>query len=109
MKQTCTTSTPMMTSTTDEWNEIRRTPTDEWNMKRMQRSQSNASHVLLKAVEPNISGKFSCEVSADAPSFHTAYQTGEMEIVGKYKIYVRTARTKKKILAAQTEKNILIL
>lgn len=49
----------------------------------LQRSQSNASHVLLKAVEPNITGKFSCEVSADAPSFHTELQSGEMEIVGK--------------------------
>lgn len=46
---------------------------------------SNASHVLLKAVESNISGKYKCEVSADAPSFHTELQIGEMEVVGKCK------------------------
>lgn len=50
----------------------------------LQRLQSNASHVLLKAVEPSISGKFSCEVSADAPSFHTELQAAEMEVVGKF-------------------------
>lgn len=49
----------------------------------LQRSQSNASHVLLTSVGLNISGKFSCEVSADAPSFHTMLVSGEMEIVGK--------------------------
>lgn len=56
----------------------------------LQRSQSNASHVLLKAVEPSISGKFSCEVSADAPSFHTELQSSEMQVVGKCSKYVYT-------------------
>ena len=46
--------------------------------------QSNTSHVLLRSVEPSLSGKFSCEVSADAPSFHTELQSSDMEVVGKY-------------------------
>lgn len=54
-----------------------------WISVYLQRLQSNASHVLLKAVEPSISGKFSCEVSADAPSFHTELQSAEMDVVGK--------------------------
>jgi hypothetical protein len=49
-----------------------------------QRDFSNASHVYLKSVEVNISGKFSCEVSADAPSFHTMLVSGDMEIVGRF-------------------------
>ncbi|XP_055309265.1 uncharacterized protein LOC129573094, partial [Sitodiplosis mosellana] len=45
------------------------------------RLQSNASHVLLRSVEPSISGKFSCEVSADAPSFHTEIADAPLEVV----------------------------
>lgn len=32
---------------------------------------SNSSYIILKSVEPSISGKYICEISADAPSFHT--------------------------------------
>uniref|UniRef100_A0A182MA10 Ig-like domain-containing protein n=1 Tax=Anopheles culicifacies TaxID=139723 RepID=A0A182MA10_9DIPT len=35
----------------------------------------------MKAVETNYSGKYSCEVSADAPSFHTIIVSGDMEVV----------------------------
>ncbi|XP_055923915.1 uncharacterized protein LOC129954197 [Eupeodes corollae] len=42
---------------------------------------SNQSHVTLVSVPLSITGKFSCEVSADAPSFHTLIHTAEMEIV----------------------------
>ncbi|XP_050101522.1 uncharacterized protein LOC126581713 [Anopheles aquasalis] len=42
---------------------------------------SNKSNVVIKAVETNISGKYSCEVSADAPTFHTSIVSGEMEVV----------------------------
>ncbi|ETN64668.1 hypothetical protein AND_003581 [Anopheles darlingi] len=42
---------------------------------------SNKSNVVIKAVETNISGKYSCEVSADAPSFHTSIVSGDMEVV----------------------------
>ncbi|XP_037024568.1 uncharacterized protein LOC119066298 isoform X1 [Bradysia coprophila] len=47
----------------------------------VERLHSNGSHVLLTTVEPSISGRFSCEVSADSPSFHTMIVSGEMEIV----------------------------
>ena len=44
---------------------------------------SNASHVMLRQVPLSISGKYACEVSADAPSFHTSIVASEMEVVGK--------------------------
>ncbi|XP_037959229.1 uncharacterized protein LOC119688629 [Teleopsis dalmanni] len=44
-------------------------------------TQSNASHVLLRNVPVSISGKFACEVSADAPFFHTSIVAAEMEVV----------------------------
>lgn len=45
---------------------------------------SNESHLILTEVEPTISGKYSCEVSADAPSFHTSILSGELEVVGEF-------------------------
>jgi hypothetical protein len=32
---------------------------------------------------PALSGRYSCEVSADAPSFHTALVSGDMNVVGE--------------------------
>lgn len=48
-----------------------------------QTTQSNASHVLLRNVPTSISGKFACEVSADAPTFDTSIVAADMEVVGK--------------------------
>lgn len=48
----------------------------------LQRSESNHSKVLLTGVPNSIAGKYSCEVSADAPTFNTAIDAGEMEVVG---------------------------
>ncbi|XP_065075234.1 uncharacterized protein LOC135698993 isoform X1 [Ochlerotatus camptorhynchus] len=45
----------------------------------VERSLSNESHVVIKSA--NVSGKFSCEVSADAPSFHTSIVSGDMEVI----------------------------
>ncbi|KAG5675398.1 hypothetical protein PVAND_005306 [Polypedilum vanderplanki] len=42
---------------------------------------SNISYIILKSVEPSISGKYICEISADAPSFHTEIVSSEMEVV----------------------------
>ncbi|XP_055389383.1 putative actin-fragmin kinase DDB_G0287957 isoform X2 [Condylostylus longicornis] len=53
-------------------------PTTGVNVKQM---SSNQSHVTLTNVQLNLSGKFSCEVSADAPSFHTTIVSGNMEVV----------------------------
>ncbi|XP_064553955.1 uncharacterized protein beat-Ib [Drosophila montana] len=44
-------------------------------------TQSNASHVLLRNVPTSISGKFACEVSADAPTFDTSIVAADMEVV----------------------------
>jgi hypothetical protein len=45
---------------------------------------SNSTYLTLLQVELIIAGKYSCEVSADAPSFDTMLVSGELEIVGKY-------------------------
>ncbi|KAL9874512.1 beaten path Ic isoform 1-T1 [Glossina fuscipes fuscipes] len=47
----------------------------------VERNLSNQSHVVLLAVPLNISGKFTCEISVEAPSFQTAMISGEMEVV----------------------------
>lgn len=49
----------------------------------LQRSGSNESQVSLAHVQPIVSGKYSCEVSADAPSFHTDIATKDLEVVGE--------------------------
>lgn len=49
-----------------------------------QRSASNESQVSLAHVQPTATGKYSCEVSADAPSFHTEIATKDLEVVGKF-------------------------
>ncbi|CAB3384183.1 Hypothetical predicted protein [Cloeon dipterum] len=43
--------------------------------------RSNWSQVVLKRVLPALSDQYSCEVSADAPSFHTDFVTGKMNVV----------------------------
>lgn len=43
---------------------------------RMQTIRTNHTFITLRSVEPSISGKYVCEISADAPSFHT--QIGEL-------------------------------
>ncbi|XP_055905701.1 uncharacterized protein LOC129941159 isoform X2 [Eupeodes corollae] len=47
----------------------------------VERNLSNQSHVVLLAVPLSISGKFTCEISVEAPSFLTAMMSGEMEVV----------------------------
>lgn len=44
--------------------------------------QTNETQLVLQKVTPKFSGKYSCEVSADAPSFATSIVSGEMEVVG---------------------------
>lgn len=41
-------------------------------------------------VDSSVGGKYSCEVSADAPSFHTALVTGETNVVGKCQLNIRS-------------------
>ncbi|XP_055698702.1 uncharacterized protein LOC129799092 [Phlebotomus papatasi] len=44
-------------------------------------SVSNATHVTLRNVGFNLSGNFTCEVTADAPSFYTALATNILTVV----------------------------
>ncbi|ETN66527.1 hypothetical protein AND_001699 [Anopheles darlingi] len=44
---------------------------------------SNATHVTLRNVGFNLSGNFTCEVTADAPSFYTGVATNVLTVVGK--------------------------
>ena len=45
---------------------------------------SNATHVTLRNVGFNLSGNFTCEVTADAPSFYTATATNFLQVVGEF-------------------------
>ncbi|XP_055384965.1 uncharacterized protein LOC129614403 [Condylostylus longicornis] len=48
---------------------------------RIDRQASNESQLVLDHVSLSASGKYSCEVSADAPSFHTLIGAGELDVV----------------------------
>jgi len=48
-----------------------------------QKTESNATQVVLTKLELEAAGVYSCEVSADAPSFHTAIVSAAMDVVGK--------------------------
>lgn len=51
----------------------------------MQRAASNESQLALSNVSLATAGKYSCEVSADSPSFHTLVEAGDLLVVGKFK------------------------
>ncbi|OWR41826.1 Beaten path [Danaus plexippus plexippus] len=48
------------------------------------RDASDAKQVTIKAATKRAHGRYTCEVSADAPSFLTAQMHGFMHVVGKY-------------------------
>ncbi|KAI5755900.1 hypothetical protein M8J77_020508 [Diaphorina citri] len=57
-------------------------------------SQSNSNQVVLRDVQMDIAGKYRCEVSADAPSFHTDMVSSYMHVVQSYSemlLHVRRA------------------
>ncbi|GLH00979.1 Uncharacterized protein GBIM_07226, partial [Gryllus bimaculatus] len=47
----------------------------------LQISQSNAREVTLRDVQRDLTGFYKCEVSADAPYFHTEIKSGLMIVV----------------------------
>jgi len=49
----------------------------------LQKTESNATQVVLTKLELEAAGEYRCEVSADAPSFHTAIVSATMDVVGK--------------------------
>ncbi|KAJ2947066.1 hypothetical protein O0L34_g16411 [Tuta absoluta] len=44
-------------------------------------SRSGAQQVVLRGATRNLSGRYRCEVSADAPFFHTVYKSAHMRVV----------------------------
>lgn len=52
-------------------------------MSSMQRLASNETQLVLESASMATGGKYSCEVSADAPSFHTLIAAAELDVVGK--------------------------
>ncbi|XP_062531079.1 uncharacterized protein LOC101745057 [Bombyx mori] len=46
-------------------------------------SRSGARRVVLQQATPAMAGRFRCEVSADAPTFHTEIRSAPLEVVGK--------------------------
>ncbi|CAH0392752.1 unnamed protein product [Bemisia tabaci] len=49
-------------------------------------SLSGAKQVVLKDVKMELAGKYRCEVSADAPSFHTVMVSAHMHVVGEFSV-----------------------
>lgn len=49
-----------------------------------QTDKSTSRKVTLKDVSLRTSGKYKCEVSAEAPSFHTDSGTGQLLVVREY-------------------------
>jgi len=49
----------------------------------LQVSESGAYKVVLRDVQLELSGKYRCEVSADAPSFHTEVVTTHLHVACK--------------------------
>lgn len=47
-------------------------------------SESNATQVVLEDVSRAISGPFSCEVTADQPSFYTDMKTADLEVITRW-------------------------
>nr|CAH7741615.1 unnamed protein product [Callosobruchus chinensis]CAH7760292.1 unnamed protein product [Callosobruchus chinensis] len=48
--------------------------------------KSTPYEVVLKNVQPEVTGKYKCEVSSDAPNFYTYMEAGYMYVIGEYYI-----------------------
>lgn len=49
----------------------------------LQLDKSSPHEVVLKNVQPEVTGKYKCEVSTDSPNFFTLMEAGYMYVVGK--------------------------
>lgn len=54
----------------------------------VQISRSGAHRVVLQQATPAMAGRFRCEVSADAPTFHTDIRSAPLEVVGKWIVVI---------------------
>lgn len=50
----------------------------------LQLSQSNSTRVTLSDVQRDLTGYYKCEVSADAPLFHTEMRSSPVIVIGMY-------------------------
>lgn len=51
---------------------------------------SDQNRVVLNEVDRTLTGEYQCEVSADAPLFHTDIKSAEMVVVGKLLLVVES-------------------
>ncbi|GBP73259.1 hypothetical protein EVAR_55026_1 [Eumeta japonica] len=72
----------------------------------VQVSQSGAHQVVLRGATRALSGRYRCEVSADAPFFHTDYKSAYMRVVGKHCGGATTGSLLKKSLLFQYNRRL---
>lgn len=56
----------------------------------LQKAKSDNHSVILINVEPNMAGKYRCEVSTDGPDFLTKIQSGYMHVVSEYIFFCKS-------------------
>lgn len=52
-----------------------------------QLSKSTPNEVVLRNVQPAVTGRYKCEVSTDSPNFYTHMVSGYMYVIGKYTLF----------------------
>lgn len=67
--------------------------------------------MVLRDVSPPLSGRYRCEVSADAPSFHTAMKTSYMHVVGEFiprhiNLYAMSSKTFQNLFSREYSETI---
>ena len=48
-----------------------------------QPSRSNGSQVVLVDVQKHAAGQYACEVTGEAPGFHTKIDTTDVQVIGE--------------------------
>ncbi|KAL3278941.1 hypothetical protein HHI36_016459 [Cryptolaemus montrouzieri] len=46
-------------------------------------SKSNSNEVVLRHVQPDVTGRYKCEVSSDAPNFYTLMVSSYLYVIGE--------------------------
>ncbi|KYB28502.1 hypothetical protein TcasGA2_TC031360 [Tribolium castaneum] len=54
-------------------------------------SKSSPNEVVLRNVQPEVTGRYKCEVSSDAPNFYTFIVSGYMYVIGLTAIHILRA------------------
>ncbi|ERL85008.1 hypothetical protein D910_02431 [Dendroctonus ponderosae] len=53
-------------------------------------SKSTRNELVLRNVQPEVTGRYKCEVSSDAPNFYTKMDSGYMYVVGCAQLDAKT-------------------